>query len=101
MRFSLKLPYPTLPGDADEVRTTTALLRHAVTQKYPQGLPRVEVRAWAKIEDILDQGGPEVDLTPSQWTFLHDAVMAAAWPVPWSKLVVVFLDAIADAEREG
>lgn len=101
MRLPLKLAYPALPGDADEIRTTVALIRHAVNQKYPQGLPRMELRLWGKIEDLFDTGESEIELTPSQWGFVYDAVQHANWPVPWTKLVIVFLDAMGLAEREA
>lgn len=101
MRLPLKLAYPTLPGDADEIRTTIALIRHAVAQKFPQGLPRVELRVWGKLEAALEEGLPELELSTTQWAFLRDAVHAAAWPVPWTKLVLTFLDALDEIERQA
>jgi hypothetical protein len=96
----LKLDYRTLPKDADEVQTTVALLRHAVNSKYPQGVPRSETRLWAKIEDALDdRTSVSVDLTLDQFKFLREAVIAAQWPAPWSRLAVVLLDSMDELER--
>lgn len=99
MLLPLKLDYKTLPKDADEIQTTVALLRHAVNSKYPQGVPRTEVRLWANIEDQLDQGSVNVEVSLDQFKFLREAVHGANWPAPWSRLAVVLLDAMDERER--
>lgn len=99
MTLNLKLAYPTLPGDATERQTTAALIRHAVTSQYREGIPRLELRVWGKIEALLDGPDDTIDLSTSQWTFIRDAVNKATWPVPWTKMVLVFLDALEEAER--
>ena len=99
MLLPLKLDYKTLPKDADEIQTTVALLRHAVNSKYPQGVPRTEVRLWANIEDQLDNPSASVEVTLDQFKFLREAVHGASWPAPWSRMVVVLLDAMNEGER--
>jgi hypothetical protein len=99
MDFPLKLPYETLPTDATEIQVTVALIRHAVTQKYPDGLPRTELRLWDRMDRTLDTNVDHVELTTAQFTFLRDAIQAAKWPVQWTRLAVTFLDALEDVER--
>jgi hypothetical protein len=99
MLFTLKLPYKTLPTDADEVKTTIALVRHAVNRRYPEGVPRTEVRLWARLEDAFDEHLPAIDITLDQFKFLREACLGATWPPPWARLAVVLLDALDEAER--
>ena len=99
MLLPLELKYSTLPKDADAVQTTVALLRHAVNSKYPAGVPRSETRLWAKIEDALDEMPASVEVTLDQFKFLREAVSAANWPAPWSRLAVTLLDAMDEGER--
>jgi hypothetical protein len=99
MDFPLKLAYDRLPADATEVQTTVALLRHAVTQKYPEGLPKTELRLWDRIDRALDTQADHVELTTAQFTFLRDAVHGARWPVPWARLATTFLDVLDEVER--
>jgi hypothetical protein len=101
MRLPLKIVYSRLPQDADEVKTTIALIRHAVTQRYPQGMPRVELRLWGKIEDQLDEPPAELELTTAQWNLIYEASQAAHWPVPWARLALTFLTALDEAERQA
>jgi hypothetical protein len=95
----LKLDYKTLPKDADALQTSVALLRHAVNNKFPAGVPRTEVRLWARIEDELDATTASIDLTLEQFKFLREAVHGANWPAPWARLAVVLLDAMDEVER--
>jgi hypothetical protein len=95
----LELKYPTLPKDADARQTTVALIRHAVNAKYPAGVPRAETRLWAKIEDELDVATASVEVSLDQFKFLREAVSAAPWPAPWSRLAVTLLDAMDELER--
>jgi hypothetical protein len=99
MDFPLKLPYDRLPADATEVQVTIALIRHAVTQKYPEGLPRTELRLWDRIDRTFDLDPDHVDLTTAQFTFLREAVMSAKWPVPWARLATQFLDVLDHLEK--
>jgi hypothetical protein len=99
MLLPLKLDYKTLPKDADEIQTTVALLRHAVNSKYSAGVPRTEVRLWAKIEDELDTTPASIEVTLDQFKFLREAVHGANWPAPWARLAVVLLDAMDQGER--
>jgi hypothetical protein len=99
MDFPLKIPYHPLPADANERQVTVALLRHAVTQKYPEGLPRTELRLWERVDRALDTEADHLELTTAQFTFIRDAIQAAKWPVQWTRLAVTFLDALEDIER--
>jgi hypothetical protein len=99
MQVDLKLAYPSLPPDADELSTTGALWRYAVNKKYPEGLPRLELRLWARIEDELDRKVSPIDLTMEQWKFLRSAMETTTWPVPWARHAVVLLNAMDEIER--
>jgi hypothetical protein len=99
MNFPLKIHYDPLPSDANEWQVTVALIRHAVTQKYPEGLPRTELRLWERVDRALESDTDHLELTTTQFTFLRDAIQAAKWPVPWTRLAVTFLDALEDIER--
>jgi hypothetical protein len=99
MDFPLKIAYDKLPADATEMQTTAALIRHAVTQKYPDGLPRTELRLWERIDHALDGDPPSIELTAAQFTFVRDAAQAAKWPVPWARLATTFLDHLDAFER--
>jgi hypothetical protein len=99
MNLPLELKYSTLPKDADARQTTVALIRHAVNAKYPAGVPRTEVRLWARIEDELDVATASIELTLEQFKFLREAVHGANWPAPWARLAVVLLDAMDDLEK--
>jgi hypothetical protein len=99
MQIDLKLPYPALPQDADEISTTGALWRYAVNKKFPDGLPRLELRLWAKIEDELDRKASPIEVTTDQWKFLRSAMEATQWPVPWARHAVVLLNAMDEIER--
>jgi hypothetical protein len=99
MLLPLKLGYKTTPKDADAVETTVALIRHAVNSKYPSGVPRTEIRLWARIEDEFDTKPPAVEISLEQWKFVSTACREANWPSQWSRLVVVLLDSLDETER--
>jgi hypothetical protein len=101
MVFPLKLAYDRVPADANEMQTTVAMIRHAVSQKYPDGLPRTELRLWARIDAAMDAEAPpeSLELTAAQFTFIRDCAQAAKWPVQWTRYAVTFLDALEAAER--
>jgi hypothetical protein len=99
VKVDLKLPYSTMPPEADELMVTGALWRYAVNQKYPQGLPRLELRLWAKVEDELDRKVSPVDLSVDQWVFLRKTMTDATWPVPWARHAVLLLDHMDEIER--
>jgi hypothetical protein len=100
MQVDLKLPYPVMPPDADELQTTGALWRYAVNKKYPEGLPRLELRLWAKIEDELDRKVSPIDLSVDQWAFLRKVMADTPWPVPWARHAVLLMDHM-DAIEKG
>jgi hypothetical protein len=100
MDFLLKLPYNGLPPNATEVQTTIALIRYAVTQKYPEGLPRTELRLWARLEAAMEADGVDrVELTREQFTFIFECALAAKWQVGWTKVVVPFLEHLEACEK--
>lgn len=99
MRVTLKIAYPKLPPETDEVKTTAALWRHAVNQKYSAGLGRIELRLWSRIEDELDKGEPEIDVSIEQWKFVFEAVRGAMWPPSWARHAVALLDHMDEVER--
>ena len=99
MQVDLKLAYPSLPPDADELATTAALWRYAVNKKFPDGLPRMELRLWARIEDELDRKVSPIEISVDQWKFLRGAMEATQWPVPWARHAVILLNAMDEIER--
>jgi hypothetical protein len=95
MRLRLKLDYPQpWPENATAEQITLGLLRHAVTQKYPQGLPKLEVRLWARIEEEAASGADAIEISLDQSRFLAEALSATSWPVAWARSAVVLLDSL-------
>ncbi len=102
MKLSLQVPYVKLPEDLKSPPALTQyIIAEAVGKRYPQGMPRIDSRIYAKLLDQLYMGSNEIDIDEPTFNLVREALDSANLLPHMSSWKWTLLEHLDNAKKEN